>query len=486
MDFEYINLYFDIVGEKGILGVLKKYFVYYEKEILYYLSLNYKEREQYINENKNIFKYDTSSNKALYFDSIKIAVDLYRNICHFKDFDMKINDCSGKQELELINDFIRTYNSSNVYDLIKYSLKNKYNDLVKTEINNDINNEQYLNGYLRHFKTICNIDFSYDTSSYIKNYRIEIFSQIIDGLINDNLFKIFIENEKYVDIVIDYCDKFMKKDKFLSENFEDIKNSILNINMRVKEFKEKSTDCENNDNLNVNYQYINLVANAEDIINKLVNGNYSSIKQFCENENIDSYSFKKFVWYLRDYNKCLYDKYKVYRNKLQKNRYKSLVVYTKNVLDVIENGIVLKDGTVRDFDNLDYVLMCNMDICTFKRIIESNAELIKLKGTKYKNFYNKYLKRNKLIINLDVLKREKKIIANHEVTDEEKEEVVDFFKNNGIYLEEGLLSIALRKKVKGEIDFSNYECNNIFKEMMIENEFEDVNLDGIQKIYLKK
>lgn len=143
----------------------------------------------------------------------------------------------------------------------------------------------------------------------------------------------------------------------------------------------------------------------------------------------------------------------------------------KNVVEEMENEIVL---------------MYNMDLSSFKRIVESSTELKQIKGVKYTAFCCKFFSRNNILINLERLKSQKKIIANHEVTDLEKEEVVNFFKNNRILLEDGLVTIAIRRKVKEEFDFNNYVSNNRFCDMLEDNEFEDINLDRTYKNYVKK
>lgn len=117
----------------------------------------------------------------------------------------------------------------------------------------DVSNEKYLAGYLNHFRKLGDKNFSYNTFNYIERHGNDIFKDIIDGLMNGSLLKIFRENERYVDIVINYCASFMGKDKFLKENFKDIGNSILDLSLTVKEDIEEFTDIQNIDKDNSDY-----------------------------------------------------------------------------------------------------------------------------------------------------------------------------------------------------------------------------------------
>ena len=47
MNFDYIDLYFEIVGDKGKNEVTKDYFYNMKDEIEYFISLNLKERQEY-------------------------------------------------------------------------------------------------------------------------------------------------------------------------------------------------------------------------------------------------------------------------------------------------------------------------------------------------------------------------------------------------------------------------------------------------------
>lgn len=484
MNFDYIDLYFEIVGDKGNNAVTKDYFYNMKNEIEYYISLNSREKKEYYKMVRNKKKYVEKLGKYFYYCHIPTAYNVYMDTYYVTDYIKKMDKCSINDIEKILNNFLKTPLS--VYNrkegIAEYSLKNKFAKIHEKEVSKLVKEEKYLMGYLNHFKKLSKIEFSYDATDYFEKYGVEIFKEILDRLKNNGLYEIIKENPYLANHIISFCSSYMNNVKYLRNFYPDVKNAINSIYENVSMNKDVLVD----DNVKMSIDICSVMINDEEMISKLVNGNYSSIKEFCDKENISKDVFTKMVNYMKNYKPELFDRYALVRDDMQKDRYSNLVIYVKNILELINNGIKVNENETREFDNLDYVLMCNMDISTFKRIVDSSQELEKMRSVTYNTFYRKYTNRNRMLTSLEKLKKLKKIIANHEVTDLEKEEIVEFFVNNGLPLEDGLVSIALRKKVKGEFDFSNYKRVTDFNQLTSDDEYIDVYVDGSEKKYIKK
>ena len=484
MNFDYIDLYFEIVGEKGVTAVTKDYFYNMKDEIECYMQLDSKERQVFYKNNRNKKKYVEELDKHFYYSYIPTAYNVYMDSYYVYDYIKKMDKCHINDVEKVLNNFIKmplsVYNRKDA--IAQYSLNKKFAKNHEKEVSKLVREEKYLMGYLNHFRKIGKIEFSYDATDYLEKYGTLVFKEVLAALKDGNLYKIIDENPYLTDHITSFCCSYMNNVKYLRNYYPDVKKVINSFYEKTYMNKNVSLD----ESVMTSIDMSSVILNDEDLIGKLVNGNYSSIKEFCDKENISKEVFTRMINYMKNYKPELYERYALVRDDMQKDRYSNLVVYVKNILELINSGIKVNENETREFDNLDYVLMCNMDISTFKRIVDSSSELKKMKSVTYNTFYRKYLNRNRMLTSLDKLKKLKKVIANHEVTDLEKEEIVEFFVSNGLPLEDGLVSIALRRKVKEEFDFNNYKRVTDFDKLVADDEYIDVYVDGAEKKYVKR
>ena len=196
------------------------------------------------------------------------------------------------------------------------------------------------------------------------------------------------------------------------------------------------------------------------IITKYLAEENISFSRFLNDNNISENMFTEYVSVIKEHNKELYEKYVLLRSKKEKISRNIEREQLEEVSIKIRNGIE-ENGEIRDFDIIDYLSITKVPL-SFAYKISKNTYNEELKKFAFKHIdaekYNRY--------EYDALKTEKRIVgfkldskgriiegSGREITDKEKEELIEYLNENDIPINKHTYNAALRRYLNNFIKF---------------------------------
>jgi len=166
-----------------------------------------------------------------------------------------------------------------------------------------------------------------------------------------------------------------------------------------------------------------------------------TLKLYLKKYNITDYTFNRHLKILQKENPDLYERYLECNNHNSRKSYSIIMKGIRQILDGLFDGIEEKDGTIRKFTILDYYQIFKFPLSYINKLIREDDQFSKAQ----KEIFNSFCKRNchvtrvslNEILKLDIYAdystdKNGKIILGRKITDEEKESVFNYLKENKI------------------------------------------------------
>lgn len=357
------------------------------------------------------------------------------------------------EQLKWINDDIHRY--CDKYNILYSSLNNLAREYTLEVLKLDTwQLEEH-----RAKKELCRRNYN------LNNNNLEgIFPNFFVSLlkINDNneVIRKFVEFDKKYFEINHNLKNFVVSYPISSELREDLFNKLkiyhdyLKLNRdRVKEeqkIKDKSQYVKEN------------LATAVSIVINFINGKYDNTEKYCLDIQLEKTDFDKYLELVRQNDEQLYNKYLQHIESNKNKVYEDLLSKALIVINLIKNGVEEK-GAKRDFDLVDYykylplgfdrmlrIFRENLDLDDYKLLstyINKNKNDKELSDTEINNIYNM-----KTIVNVQ-LDEENKVIpgTGREITVEEKQNIVNYLRNNNIPVTNKTYNIIYRRWLSGEL-----------------------------------
>lgn len=195
-------------------------------------------------------------------------------------------------------------------------------------------------------------------------------------------------------------------------------------------------------------------------------GSSPSISFFCETNNIELGDFRKMVEIIRNYDPTLFEQYSSYVDEQQAKRCSFILKRGKSMIEQMNKGVMLNDGTTREFDIIDYLLATELsynemldflkkgkvpekDIRAFRIFMNHNKVGIEWTTKEIENTLN-----NQHMIGIQFDSNNNIIPdSGHEVTREEKTNIMNYIKTQNIPLCSATYNCAFKRYQKGYLAF---------------------------------
>lgn len=463
-----------------------------EASLIKKLKIHQKENyilEKYQNFNMDILKkayyiaftIDNYSDKDNYYKRIDLFLEKYNiNIDIFKEYIKAYGFLYLNIDLKHIDNKILSIN----FVLNKINIQGSKEELVKALIDNmnSDNIEDFENVVFTKHVSLDVLDYLYenkyfDTDTYNKLYvkvkkAIESLSKkhkyihysiVMSKLEKEediNIIDKIIENNKNL-IIPEYIKRFLNnyRQTLTEEEKEMLKQEITtkidDSRKRIdnkKKAKIRQNEIENTKEILKNIDFTLFLDNS-----------IKGIKQFCELVGITERTYYKCIKVLEEINNPLYLQIKEKIEKHNKKK-KEINESTENIISIvkqIEFGVTDKDGNVRKFELLDYLLNTKLSYSeVFDIYIKSNECTIS-SLTAFKKFMND----NQMIYGIDDNKMAKITVSQelngttifmidnspYEATRDEKETVINFLEERGIPLYVKVYKQALKRYISGNL-----------------------------------
>lgn len=253
----------------------------------------------------------------------------------------------------------------------------------------------------------------------------------------------------YLDLVkiYDFVTTYKEAYKLSLEEAEKLETTLLKKVQKIKKYIKEENKIAKKEKINLETKVYEeeRIDYCENLIIQYIDDKFSSIKKFCKRKHIPQELFKKDILIVKKYNPKLYEKF-INIVKVQHEQKKANALeFLNNLIDKLKNGILLEDGSKREFDIIDYHSITNLKFnnllsLTKKLINEEDAKIIRKFIRKY--YYGKRIRKNSIL-------EEKNIILlngdKYEVTVEDKNYILSYLEKNEIPLLLSTYSAALKR-----------------------------------------
>lgn len=334
-------------------------------------------------------------------------------ICEYAYLYASRNLCYSKEDLDNIYGY--ELNLDNIKDMKRDVLPSKINNLFL-----DLMVEEDSKKIIKLIESRSNFEDSYRLRLRVSNFVVAYFPSKKDYLI-DSL------REK-IDIYRDYV---KEKNALI---LEDEKRRKLEI----QELEDKS-----------------FYNNMKIILDNFIEGDFESKLDFCIKNNVKMEVFDKIIELSEKYDIEKFQKYNEKIEKQRNRRFAIIISMIYKLIDYIKNGIECEDGSIKQFDIIDYYLFTKLEFDFFLNIIsEFNVKLSNEEYKILKTFFAKNKKATKdnfkdmaKILRSDSIQ----IVGNRTILLEEKELIVKYLKDNKIPQNVVTYNLVLRRYLDSKI-----------------------------------
>lgn len=172
-----------------------------------------------------------------------------------------------------------------------------------------------------------------------------------------------------------------------------------------------------------------------------------TINDFLNKKEITKKEFSDALASISEYDTELHKKYMDHINQKQSERYAVLVSKTDLILSLMKNGIVNEETNVKkEFDILDYYINTNL----------TPEQFLEISKKQYKRndlvLIRTFFAKNKIKNSEEKIIREAKFIINSvEITDEQKDIVINYLKQIKAPINTKIFRLALRRYLNNEL-----------------------------------
>lgn len=415
-------------------------------------------------------------------DEICLLEDIYCNYSDvFKNYTFKLSD-----DCFSISDYEKLFK---LFDLINTSLsRRKGLEYAAGYISNNlkISLNEVDTYYYSVFKNYCNYKLiGFDCESELKDFLdkrkfkfldISNFSSVVNmyrELTHRSIYlcELLSSNRKNMDNLINiiYDIKFFNKItpsmnhcslasriRFLNDDEKEKCNKFV---LGYKEYyyskKDLLEDEERQESINNEIRDMDLYVNH---VKLFLDSGCDSIDSYFGENYDDKESFVLELEVLKKHGHPIYQRYIDYLSFIHDESYNRMVGDCKEIVNLINNGVLLSNGEKREFDLVDFYLFTDLSKRKFMNIIKDNVS-----SEEYANvscFFSKYKGEKKIEGNMiESLYLNKVLIPNgwdsegnvisyHDVTKEEKMDTIITIGKMGIPLTTITYGIMLRKNVE--------------------------------------
>lgn len=158
---------------------------------------------------------------------------------------------------------------------------------------------------------------------------------------------------------------------------------VINANERIKRQEELKNRLEQKRM----EQKTKLLSTAKDIVNKFIESDTKTIKEFCDLLNVDEKTFTKYVEIIKEYDPNLFNRYMEKTTEISNRSYAIIMSKAKSIIDKIKNGVELEDGTKRNFTIIDYYLTTKLNLDELFNLIKKDLSAADVRA--FRNFASK-------------------------------------------------------------------------------------------------
>ena len=348
-----------------------------------------------------------------------------------KEMSEKLKITQNKY-FDLLREYMVNYLEYNKSELPDFETYNKIKgDKVRSK------NEKLLNLY----KKIIDFDLKDDMSSLAE--LIECSGYNITAL-NENFYLY----QKF------YTEEESKKFKDTYSKYREYRSNKLKLKRKEKRIEEEK------EKLKGKYE------EASNIIISYLKSNNISFMDFLINNNLTEEEFNDYLKSVMYNNEELYKKYLDVKDKKEEEYQNKLNNIIKEIGSRLVNGYE-ENGVKRKFDIIDYYLITKIPLSNLlslseKKLTKQQFYLLKKLKTNYKNSekYNsleeKEILEGRRIVGIKLDENGKMIEGTgREITIEEKENVMNYLKENEISINRMTYNAALKRYLDGFLTFNN-------------------------------
>lgn len=211
--------------------------------------------------------------------------------------------------------------------------------------------------------------------------------------------------------------------------------------------------------------------NTKYLLETYIEGTYDNKQYFCDCFNIKMDYFNQIICLSEKYAPITYQKYKEKIDKQRNRRFAVIISMIYKLIDFIKNGILEEDGSIRQFDIIDYYLFTKIDFDFFLNTI--NEFNVKLTSEEYKILKTFFAKNKKAIkdnfkdIGKILDSNSIQIVGNRIILLEEKQLIVKYLKDNKIPQNIITYNLCLRKYLDGKISINTK--NDVMMRKLVKN-----------------
>lgn len=340
------------------------------------------------------------------------------------------------KKYKVFYDFCKKYNwnDQKIKEVVEHIRKSNINDIKDIYTINEV-----VASYFQSYRDMIDIAELYaekvlhiDRSREARKLVQEDFYKIVEHVYKLETDEEIIDYLSKTDLPISKLNKFkkyyIKSFIYLFEFYYEINDVISKFERNIPiviELKQKNKTKKEKNNIDLAREYICMY----------VDGNYTSLKQFCEMKNIDQTLMKKYIKIVSVNDLELYKKLLSKLNIQNKQRFNIIKNKIDYMLELIQNGVIDENGNVQKFELLDYYLYVKIPFEQLGHIISS---LCFTKGQLYvlRKFIRKYSEQREIME--QTIYNERLIFSindePYEVTHQDKIDAINFLRENNIPL----------------------------------------------------
>lgn len=315
-------------------------------------------------------------------------------------------------------------------------------------------------------------------SGFLNPLDIELYNELLSYILRKNLGRFTVIHKILVDTP-NYMNSLFEEHlspRFLNSMIDDVikyginENELLKLNAFLENY---SSYCEHTANMMNNYysthdygrkikfpaeslrRYEYLYFSA-DVVNEYLRLKSPNVQTYVDSIGISLQDFYECLERVTREKGAKYSKYAEVEKKLNIEKIEEkeqLTVIARKIIDGIKNNIIISDNTTRPFDLLDYYEQTSYSFEELYNIVAS--ELTPEETGIITTFMDENFMASKQDVRQSAIYRTKMIFGTREITDEEKKNILDYFKSKNIPLLEKTFSIALRRYLTGYLTFED-------------------------------
>lgn len=436
---------------------------------------------------KDILK-DFSFEEILLLDSISDKYSVLFNDFKTHNGNLYCTDVSQYEKLfdlfDKINGFMKDNSLeycvcylSNDLKILLNELETEYNPIFRSYCSLKLfnNNEELNNLIKRELKYYDAINF-YDVMCFYRKLILNCDS-VIDLVCSDRD-----DIEVLINMIYDA--------KYFNGVVPSINQDILLPKVRAIKDDSKRKKCMNFINGYKNYYFIKKkemddLRKQEEFENEIrgldsyascirlyLNSGCESLSDFYLKGEVDKNVFENALLILKKHNHPVYEEYSEYVSNIKSRNYAIMLAGVKRVTDLIKSGILLSDGTKREFNIIDYYFNTDLDKQKFLELLKKNSSnadyvIVSRFFAKYKNDMEisnngiNQLFDTKLSFSCE-FDSNGNVVSSYTVTNEDKQSAILKLREMGVPLTVSTYNIMLRSIVDDIINGLNNQ-NNLTK-----------------------